>query len=231
MILRIRHFFLLPACCLLLNCTSMALSASADNYPDEWWTPVPAEQLAPWEIGPQAADRKKGEVILSKRNELGLLSNFAPAPFTFRGQHFASVEGLWQSLKYPENPQDERYNPMVTWPYTRAQVEQMTAFEAKDAGKIANQNMKKLRIDWVSFQGEKIHYQTTDQKAHYELIFYATSEKILQNSNVKEVLLKTGNLNLLPDHQQGANDPPAYGYNLIAMKIRLALQKGDIPKP
>jgi len=35
-------------------------------------------------------------------NELGLLSNFAPTPFVFHGQRYASVEGFWQMMKYPE---------------------------------------------------------------------------------------------------------------------------------
>ena len=52
------------------------------GYPAHWWTPVPAESAPAWEILPQAA--KRGQVILSKRNELGILSNFAATPFTFQ---------------------------------------------------------------------------------------------------------------------------------------------------
>lgn len=204
---------------------------SSANYPDEWWKPVPESDLASWEIGPQAADRSKNEVILSKRNDLGMLSNFYAAPFDLEGLHFASVEGLWQSLKYPENANDPRNDPSVTWPFTRSQVEMMTAFEAKDAGEIASSNMSKLKIKWVSFKGQKIEYKGKDQKKHYELIFRATAQKVLQNPEVKNLLLKTGDLNLLPDHKQEANSPPAYEYFKIAMKIRSALQKGEQPKP
>jgi hypothetical protein len=64
------------------------------HYPTHWWTPVPKEGAPAWEILPQ--EDRPGEVILSKRNELGLLSNFAPTPFTFRGQRYASLEGFWQ---------------------------------------------------------------------------------------------------------------------------------------
>ena len=59
-----------------------------------------------WEILPQAAG--PGEVIVSKRHELGLLSNFAPTPFTFRGQRYASLEGFWQMMLYPDGPDDPR---------------------------------------------------------------------------------------------------------------------------
>ena len=53
------------------------------KYPAHWWTPVPEAGKPDWEILPQAA--KPGQVILSKRNELGILSNFAPTPFVYRG--------------------------------------------------------------------------------------------------------------------------------------------------
>jgi hypothetical protein len=58
-------------------------------YPAHWWQPAPVEGAPAWEILPQAA--APGEVILSKRNELGLLSNFAATPFEFHGKRYASM--------------------------------------------------------------------------------------------------------------------------------------------
>ena len=88
------------------------------RYPAHWWEAVPESEKAWWEILPQAAG--PGEVILSKRNELGLLSNFAATPFAFRGRHYASLEGLWQGMKYPERPDDPRAtHPGLTWAHTR----------------------------------------------------------------------------------------------------------------
>src|SRR6266702_4460357 len=78
------------------------VSAPATRYPSHWWTPVSKEGAPSWEILPQEAG--PGEVILSKRNELGLLSNFAATPFTFHGRRYASLEGFWQMMKYPEGP-------------------------------------------------------------------------------------------------------------------------------
>src|SRR6188768_1796304 len=86
--------------------SSVELLAARTNYPAHWWTPVPTNGAPSWEILPQAAG--PGEVILSKRNELRLLSNFAPTPFTFRGQRYASLEGFWQMMKYPESDNDSR---------------------------------------------------------------------------------------------------------------------------
>ena len=48
-------------------------------YPPEWFAPINDPNKPSWEILPQEA--KAGEVILSKRNELGILSNFAATPF------------------------------------------------------------------------------------------------------------------------------------------------------
>jgi hypothetical protein len=112
--------------------TSLAAGQSA-RYPDHWWAPAPTEGAPAWEILPQAA--KPGEVILSKRNELGLLSNFAPTPFTYHGRRYASLEGFWQMMLYPEGPDDPRAKaPGVRWPHSREEVGQMTAWDAKNAG-------------------------------------------------------------------------------------------------
>jgi hypothetical protein len=82
------------------------LLAARTNYPAHWWTPVATNGAPSWEILPQEAG--PGEVILSKRNELGLLSNFAATPFNFRGKRYASLEGFWQMMKYPESADDPR---------------------------------------------------------------------------------------------------------------------------
>jgi len=126
---------------------SFALAQSTPGFPAHWWTPVPESSAASWEILPQAA--KPGEVILSKRNELGILSNFAATPFALHGKRYASVEGFWQMMLYPEGPDDPRAKvPGIRWPHTRDEVARMTAFEAKDAGTAAEENMRKMGIDW-----------------------------------------------------------------------------------
>ncbi len=194
-------------------------------YPSHWWTPVPKEQAAWWEVLPQEA--RPGEVILSKRNELGLLSNFAATPFTLDGKRYTSLEGFWQMMLYPEGPGDPRAKfPGIIWKYTREQVSQMTSFQANAAGALAKENMKIMNINWVTYQGEKMEYQTNEKGDHYKLIVRASWAKINQNPEVKKVLLSTGNLILLPDHHQPADAPPAWHYFDIYMDIRKQLQKG-----
>jgi len=193
-------------------------------YPAIWWRPVSAEGAPAWEILPQAA--KPGEVILSKRNELGLLSNFAPTPFAFHGKRYASLEGFWQMMKYPEDSRDPRATfPGVEWAFTREQVGQMTSFAAKHAGDLGETNMTRMGITWVSFEGERMEYRPAVPGRHYQLIMEATREKVRQNPEVRRVLLATGNLVLKPDHHQEANAPAAWKYYDILTQIRTELQQ------
>jgi len=204
--------------------TAPDLNTSHHHYPAHWWTPVPREGAPAWEILPQEA--KPGEVILSKRNELGLLSNFAATPFTFHGQQYASIEGFWQMMKYPEGGEDPRAKfPGLHWPYTREQVGQLTSFEAKRAGDLASENMKKMGIAWVAFEGKQMEYRPAKPGEHYRLIVAATWEKVRQNPEVKKVLLATGDLVLKPDHHQEPNVPAAWRYYEILTEIRAELQR------
>jgi len=201
------------------------LLAARANYPAHWWTPVSTNGAPSWEILPQEAG--PGEVILSKRNELGLLSNFAAAPFTFRGKHYASLEGFWQMMKYPETEDDPRARfAGLRWTQTREQVAQMTAFEAKRAGDLGSDNMKSMRITWVTFEGKRIEYRPEVPGEHYRLIVAATREKVRQNTEVQRVLIATGDLVLKPDHHQEPNAPAAWRYYEILMQIRTELRKG-----
>lgn len=192
------------------------------RYPAHWWTPVPQEGKSDWEILPQEAG--PGEVILSKRNELGLLSNFAATPFAFRGKRYASLEGFWQMMLYPEGPSDTRAKfPGIEWKYTREQVAQMTSFEAKSAGTMAEENMKKMGIDWVTFEGRRFRYRSATPGVHYRLIVEATWAKVRQNSEVRKVLLSTGDLVLRPDHHSEEGAPPEWRYFEILTRIRTRL--------
>jgi len=194
------------------------------RYPAHWWTPVPPEGKPDWEILPQEAG--PGEVILSKRNELGLLSNFAATPFTFRGHRYASLEGFWQMMLYPEGKDDPRAKfPGLVWKFTREQVSQMTSFWAKAAGTLAEENMQKMGITWVSFEGQRFAYRPIKPGQHYRPIVAATWEKVRQNPEVKKVLLATGDLVLKPDHYQEPHAPAAWRYYEILTQIRTRLQK------
>jgi predicted NAD-dependent protein-ADP-ribosyltransferase YbiA (DUF1768 family) len=198
--------------------------AVAQPYPAHWWAAAPEEGKPAWEILPQAA--RSGEVIVSKRNELGILSNFAATPFTLRGRRYASVEGFWQMMLYPEGPGDPRAKAAgVQWPHTREEVAQMTAFEAKNAGAAAEENMRKMGIDWVTFEGRRMKYRSKSHGEHYRLIVAAMRAKLEQNPKVREILLATGTLVLLPDHVQEPDPPAEWRYCRIWMELRTTLQR------
>ncbi len=199
---------------------------SCSHYPESWWQPVPKDELQWWEISPHEA--KQCQVVLSKRNELGLLSNFVYTPFTYRGKTYPTVESLWQSMKYPENKRDIRYSK-AKWPHTRTQVEKMeSGFKAKEAGDFGTEVMNKMNINWVTFEGKQIPYRVNEKGDHYKIIKEAMLAKLHQNPKVKEVLLSTGDLNLLADHMTNPDDPPAWRYYRIWMEIRNSLNNaGD----
>lgn len=209
-----------PAFSVALIAASLCLGAQP--YPAHWWTPIVDPHKPDWEILPQEA--RPGEVILSKRNELGILSNFAATPFTLYGKRYASVEGFWQMMLYPEAPTDPRAQfPGLKWPHTREDVTRMTAFDAKNAGTIGEENMKKMGIDWVTFQGHRIKYRSMQKSEHYRLIVEAMRAKLEQNPEVKKILLSTGNLILRPDHYEEENAPPEWRYFEIWMQFRAEL--------
>jgi predicted NAD-dependent protein-ADP-ribosyltransferase YbiA (DUF1768 family) len=198
----------------------------APTYPAAWFAPLPAgTKVASWEITPDAA--KPGEAILSKRTELGVFSNFAATPFELDGKRYASIEGLWQSMYYPEGDDDARAK-LGTWPRTRAEVEQLTAFEAKRAGDEARKVFEAAKEKpFMTYRGRRFDSwgSEEDRKFHLDVIERATRAKVEQNPAVKELLLRTGELVLKPDHHQPKDAPPSFFYFEILMRLRAELRR------
>lgn len=196
-----------------------ANSLTNTGYPAAWFNPINDPNKPDWEILPQEAGQ--GEVILSKRNELGVLSNFAATPFAFHERRYASLEGFWQMMLYPEGPNDPRAKSKgIEWKFTREQVGQMVGFDAKAAGTLAEENMAKMGIKWVTFEGKRFDYRSATPGEHYRLITEAMRAKADQNPEVRRVLLTTGDLILKPDHHGENDPPPEWKYYEIWMQIR-----------
>lgn len=99
-----------------------------------------------------------------------LLSNFAATPFTLFGKRFASVEGFWQGLKFPEgSPEQEK-------------VFRMVGYEAKKAGKKAP---KRSTFTWRG----KIYRIGSPE--HQNLMRQALWAKFTQDRRAREALLET----------------------------------------
>lgn len=197
------------------------LISLAQDYPAEWFKEVPRNEAQSWEILPQ--DAKPGEVILSKRTELGIFSNFGATPFELDGRHFGSVEGLWQSLKYPDPEIDTDPRHEITgWPHTRAEVEMMVGFEAKAAGNAANAIYRAHKLKNINYGQTFFNYNdySTGSDYHYMIMKRAMRAKLDQNPGLWELLVRTGCLILKPDHKVSENDPPSYQYFKIYMELR-----------
>ena len=193
----------------------------AQNYPAEWFIEIPRNEAQSWEILPQ--DAKPGEVILSKRTELGIFSNFGATPFALDGKSYASVEGLWQSLKYPDPEiKDDPRHAINDWEHSRAQVEQMVGLDAKDAGNAANAIYRTHKLKDVSYKNTFFDYNdySAGSDYHYMIIKRALRAKLDQNPGLWGLLMKTGCLILKPDHKVSENDPPSYQYFKIFMELR-----------
>ena len=198
--------------------------AGREGFPSEWWTEVPRDQAASWEILPQ--DAGPGQVILSKRTELGQFSNFTETPFAIDGRTYRSVEGFWQAMKFPESAIDPRATfAGVIWSHQRPEVAQMIGFEAKAAGDQGTSNMRLMGMNWVTYNGVQMDYRVPIKGPHYDLIVRAMRQKLEANPALKTLLLRTGDLVLCPDHDQG-DAPPAWKYYAIYMELRAELMVG-----
>lgn len=210
---------------LTLSITNLSHSS---NYPADWWKPVTDEKPPGWEILPHHA--KPGEVILSKRNELGIFSNLTYSPFVLDGVAYASVEGLWQGMKYPDLTIafDER-TKVTGWKSTRAEVFQMSSWDSKSAGNAANHMYAENGFKHINYFDHWFIY--TDGKEgslfHLELITRAIKAKVTQNPEIKALLLRTAGLKLRPDHLMSENIFPSFKYHVILESIREELLKEE----
>jgi predicted NAD-dependent protein-ADP-ribosyltransferase YbiA (DUF1768 family) len=198
-------------------------SLANSTYPSHWWKVVEEkDRKGSWEILPHEA--KEGELILSKRNELGQFSNLAASSFVFEGVRYASVEALWQMMKYPDPnlKNDPRMAFSDEYPYSRAEVIDLSGFPSKKAGSAANKVNRAHSIQWISYKNQVFNYKdfSTGSSIHYKIIFSAIGEKLRQNPHLIELLLKTKGLILKPDHTMKQPVPPSYEYHKILMLYR-----------
>ncbi len=101
-----------------------------------------------------------------------LLSNFAHTPFELDGVHYESVEGFWQSIKFPESSKE------------RIETAGLVGGKAKRAGKL------RADIKEIEYQGQTIEVGSPQ---HHELMKKAIRAKLVQNPRVLELLLETKN--------------------------------------
>ncbi len=100
-----------------------------------------------------------------------ILSNFAHTPFELDGNHYESVEGFWQSIKFPEGSHE------------RKKVANLVGSEAKRAGEQTRD------VTEIGYQGQTIKVGSPE---HHELMRRTIRAKLEQSPSALELLLDTG---------------------------------------
>ena len=139
-----------------------------------------------------------------------LLSSFAHTPFSLwcgaREIRFASVEGFWQGLKFPQGSA-ERERIFALW-----------GLAAKRAGEKASPG------EAIEFCGERV---AIGGPRHHELAEKAMRAKLMQNADVRRALLATADLRLTHELVDESGSPvpdsltlPAAVFCAIWTKLR-----------
>ena len=192
------------------------------EYPAAWWEPK--RRFMDWEVLPHQA--APGEVIISRHTELRALDSLSPPGFELHRRRYACLMAFWQAMKYPEGPEDARAEG--SWPHTRADVAGWIGQRALRAGEHAEAEMRRLGIEWVSYQGEQIPYGPAGENQLRALIEAACRAKLDQNPEVRRVLLATGDLRLRPDHRNPLKPGiDAWPFHEIWMQLREELRRAE----
>jgi predicted NAD-dependent protein-ADP-ribosyltransferase YbiA (DUF1768 family) len=137
-----------------------------------------------------------------------LISNFAHTPFDLDGQRYASVEGFWQSLKFPD-------------PAKRQEVAALYGGEARAA------RFSALDTETFEYGGRTVRVGTAD---HWDLMRAACEAKFAQNAAAREALLATGSRPLTHRTRKDSRTIPGAVMSDIWMKIRRRIsQEADLP--
>ena len=132
-----------------------------------------------------------------------LISNLAHTPFELDDERYASVEGFWQGLKFPEAAQ-------------RQAIAQLHGQEARQAGFTAP------AADTLLYRGQLIRVGTHD---HWRLMAAACRAKFSQHVQAREALLGTGERPLEHRTRRDSRTIPGVIMAEIWMRIRGRLIK------
>lgn len=110
-------------------------------------------------------------IVYDKTPEpFNLISNLAPTPFFMDGAHYASVEGFWQGLKFPDDND-------------RTRIGGLDRHSARKSGE------KAKKVDLIVYSGHDIRVGTYD---HWQLMERACRAKFLQHQPARQALIDTG---------------------------------------
>jgi predicted NAD-dependent protein-ADP-ribosyltransferase YbiA (DUF1768 family) len=158
-------------------------------------------------LGPEAEARREPINITSRAPiPLKLVSNFAHTPFVLNGLDYASIEGFWQGLKFPDEAD-------------RRRLAAMHGSAAKDAGFHAP------AAEAVLYNDERIRIGTWD---HWQLMQRACTAKFSQHEAAREALLSTGKRPLVHQVRPDSKTIPGAIMAEIWMRIRARLSRAEV---
>ncbi|WP_051660786.1 NADAR family protein [Bosea sp. 117] len=132
------------------------------------------------------------------------ISNLARTPFELDGERYASVEGFWQGLKYPDAGK-------------RRTLAKLSGVEAKEAGNPAGQPANFLYGARMIAAGSP---------EHWALMRMACTAKFTQHAGAREALLATGERWLTHRVRKDSRTIPGAIMADIWMVIRGRLRRG-----
>lgn len=152
------------------------------------------------DLGPRDEACRKPINITSRSTDEGhrLISNLAHTPFNLDGHDFASIEGFWQGLKFPDEA-------------VRRSIAKLHGHEARLAGSPAETH------DNFLYQGQQVRVGTWD---HWKLMERACEAKFKQHAEAKAALLATGSRPLTHKTGRDSHNIPAVIMADIWMSIR-----------
>ena len=155
-------------------------------------------------LGPEDEARNIPINITSKApGELKFISNFAETPFYLDGELYGSVEGFWQSLKFPD-------------PEKRREIALLHGAKAKDSG------FRAPVTDTIDYCGQAIRVGTWE---HWALMERASMVKFEQNERARNALLSTGTRPLVHETRPDSKTIPGVIMAAIWMRCRGLWQK------
>lgn len=156
-------------------------------------------------IGPEdEACRKPINISSRSPMPLKLASNFAHMPFVLDDREYASVEGFWQGLKFPQAAD-------------RLRLASLHGDEARDAGSLAP------AADVFHYARRLIRTGTFE---HWQLMERACVAKFEQNSAARDALLSTGHRPITHRVEPDSRNIPGAIMAEIWTRIRERFQKG-----
>jgi predicted NAD-dependent protein-ADP-ribosyltransferase YbiA (DUF1768 family) len=151
------------------------------------------------DIGSRAQACREPINVTSRSPEpIALISNFAHTPFDLDGEHYASVEGFWQGLKFPD-------------PATRREVAALHGQDARAAGFSAPDS------EAFDYRGRTVRVGTAD---HWDLMKAACQAKFEQDAAARAALVSTGSRPLTHRTRKDSRTIPGVVMSDIWMKIR-----------